>query len=230
MAITPPPQAGEGPVRGPIPMTANEYHLTTDWRFAGTIEEVSDLLSGTKAMARWWRGFVIDLEERAPGDARGVGKVVVLHVKGWLPYELRWSFRVTESHAPHGFSIVAWGDLNGRGTWMLAQDGPDVTVHYDWRITADRPLLRYGSLILKPLFASNHRWAMDRGAEGIRLELARRHATTTEERAAVPLPTRPTVNVPTQYLVGGAALIGTSFALRRRFRRKPHSTEGKMNR
>jgi len=98
-------------------MATNEYHLTTDWRFEGTIEEVSDLLSDSRAMARWWHAFVRELDEREPGDARGIGKVVSLHVKGWLPYKLRWSFRVTESHAPHGFSIEAWGDLNGRNLW-----------------------------------------------------------------------------------------------------------------
>ena len=127
--------------------------------------------------------------------------------------------RVTESHAPHGFSIAASGDFTGRGEWTLAQDGPEAVVHYDWRISADRPLLRYGSPILKPLFVSNHRWAMDRAEEGIRLELARRHATTTEERAAVPLPTRPAVNVPTPYLVGGIAPLGIAFILWRRSRK-----------
>lgn len=197
-------------------MATNEYHLTTDWRFVGAIQEVSDLLSDTTAMARWWRAFIIDLEERAPGDRQGVGKVVALHSKGWLPYELRWSFRVTESHAPYGFSITAWGDLTGRGEWTLAQDGPFVAVHYDWRISADRPLLRYCSFILKPLFAFNHRWAMERGAEGIRLELQRLHATTPEERAAVPLPIRPAGTAPTPYLLGGIALLGIAFIMRRR--------------
>ncbi len=134
---------------------------------------------------------MLELDEREPGDARGIGKVVSLHVKGWLPYKLRWSFRVTESHAPHGFSIEAWGDLNGRGTWTLVQDGPYVNVHYDWRINADRPLLRYLSFALKPLFASNHRWAMARGEEGIRLELQRLHTQTPDERAIIPPPPLP---------------------------------------
>lgn len=203
-------------------MVTNAYHLTTDWRFTGTVQEVSDLLSDTQAMARWWRAFILDLEEREPGDTDGVGKVVALHVKGWLPYELRWSFRVTESHAPHGFSIEAWGDLTGRGQWRLTQDGQYVNVHYDWRINADRPLLRYFSFALKPLFASNHRWAMDRGAEGIRLELARLHATTPEERDIVPLPPAP-ASTPTLYIVGGVALLGVIVVLRRVRREREES-------
>src|SRR5258708_542352 len=146
-------------------MATNEYHLTTDWRFEGTAQEISDLLSDSTAMARWWRAFFLHLDEPEPGDPQGVGKVVPLHVKGWLPYELRWSFRVTESHAPHGFSIEAWGDLNGRGAWTIEQDGVFVNVHYDWRISADQWFLRAFSLALKPLFDSNHRWAMTRGEE-----------------------------------------------------------------
>ena len=46
---------------------------------------------------------------------------------------------------------------------------------YDWRITAEKPLLRLFSPILKPIFGANHRWAMARGEESLRIELARRH-------------------------------------------------------
>jgi hypothetical protein len=207
-----------------VRMAVNEYHLTTDWRLEGSVQEVSDLLGDTAAMARWWRAFVIDLEERDPGDARGVGKIVALHVKGWLPYELRWSFRVTESHAPHGFSIEAWGDLNGRGRWTLEEDGRFVKVHYDWRISADRPLLRYCSFALKPLFASNHRWAMARGAEGIALELQRLHAATEAERAAVPLPPTPGAKRSAPLIACVGALLAMFFVLRRRSRQADEDT------
>ena len=53
----------------------------------------------------------------------------------------------------------------------------DVT--YDWRLRAEKPLLRSLSFLLKPLFEANHRWAMAQGEESLRLELARRRATTT---------------------------------------------------
>ena len=38
-----------------------------------------------------------------------------LLTKGRLPHTLHWFFRVAESHLPHGFSIEAWGDFEGRG-------------------------------------------------------------------------------------------------------------------
>jgi len=57
---------------------------------------------------------------------------------------------VTESRKPHGFSIEAFGDLGGTAVWTLTQDGPDADVVYEWRVRADKPLLRYGSWFFKP--------------------------------------------------------------------------------
>ena len=84
--------------------------------------------------------------EPAPGDAQGVGKVVRLYTKGWLPYTLRWQFRVTESRGLDGFTLESWGDFVGRGIWTFAQDGPFTDIAYDWRIRADKPLLRWLAL------------------------------------------------------------------------------------
>jgi hypothetical protein len=92
----------------------------------------------------------------------------------WLPYTLRWSFRVIESRYPYGFSLEAWGDFEGSGSWTFAQDGEWVDIRYDWKIRADKPLLRVLSFLLKPVFSANHRWAMARGEESLRTELDRR--------------------------------------------------------
>ena len=81
---------------------------------------------------------------------------------------------MTESRAPRGFSLVADGDFVGTGVWTLKQDGDYADVIYDWRIAADKPLLRYGTPIFRPIFAANHRWAMARGLESLELELRRR--------------------------------------------------------
>jgi len=89
---------------------------------------------------------------------------------------LRWQFRVTETNYPHGFALEAWGDFVGSGRWQFEPDGSWVNVMYDWRIRADKPILRYLSFLLKPLFAANHRWAMAQGEKSLRAELARRRA------------------------------------------------------
>jgi hypothetical protein len=131
--------------------------------------------------------------------------VIDLHTKGWLPYTVRWQFCVTDVHRPHGFALEAWGDFAGRGEWRFVENGPWVEITYDWRVRAEKPLLRSLSFALRPLFAANHRWAMARGEQSLKLELARRHALSQAERDLIPLPPGPTTASPVPLLLGGTA-------------------------
>jgi hypothetical protein len=173
-------------------MQSNDYHFVTCWRLEGSIDEISDILGDAEGLVRWWPSVYLDVKMVEKGDEKGVGKVISLFTKGWLPYTLRWSFKVVESNAPHGWRIEAIGDFVGRGVWTLEQDGPIALVTYDWRITAEKRLLRFLSFLLKPIFAKNHQWAMRMGEESLRLELLRRHAQTAEARARIPPPPGPT--------------------------------------
>src|SRR3984885_10705844 len=149
-------------------MSANEYHFVSHWHVESTIEEVSDVLDNAPDLVRWWPSVYLSVKQSEPGGT------VELLTKGRLPYTLHWFFRVTESHLPHGFSIEAWGDFEGRGTWTFEQDGPFVNITYDWRIRAEKPLLRYLSFALKPVFRANQRWATAPGEESLKAELGRR--------------------------------------------------------
>jgi hypothetical protein len=141
-----------------------------------TVSEVADILKKSTELPRWWPSVYLDVQELSPGDKDGIGKVVSLHTRGWLPYTLRWQFRVTESRYPNGYTLEASGDFDGRGIWTFEQEDKWVNVVYDWRIRADKPLLKSLSFLLKPLFSANHRWAMSRGEESLKLELLRRRA------------------------------------------------------
>ena len=173
-------------------MAGNDYHFITHWRVESTPEEVSEILENAVDLVRWWPSAYLKVEVLEPGDERGVGKLVKLHTKGWLPYTLRWQFRVTEARYPNGFTLQALGDFEGRGIWTFEQDGSQVNITYDWKIGTRKPLLNALSFLLKPLFAANHRWAMARGLESLKLELARRHARSPEDAALVPPPPPPT--------------------------------------
>ena len=155
-------------------MSANEYHFVTGWRVESTVEEVSSVLGEPAELPRWWPSVYLAAREIEHGSENGIGRVVELHTKGRLPYTLHWFFRVTESRRPFGFSLQAWGDFDGTGIWTFAQEGRFVNITYDWRIRAEKPLLRYLSFLLKPVFSANHRWAMARGEESLTAELARR--------------------------------------------------------
>ena len=168
---------------------APEYAFLTHWRLRATAQEVYDVLEDPFGLARWWPSVYLSVAELKPGDPNtNAGRVIGLHTKGWLPYTLRWNFTVIEATPPTGFRLVAHGDFEGTGVWTLKQDGEFVDVTYDWRISAEKPLLRYGSVALRPFFAANHRWAMAKGLESLELELKRRRATTDEERKAIPAP------------------------------------------
>ena len=192
-------------------MPDSRYHFLTEWRVEGTCGEVADILGDPLALARWWPSVYLRVDEIVPPDARGVGRRVVLLTKGWLPYTLRWEFEVVESRYPHGFTIVAQGDFDGRGVWTFEHNGRFVAVRYDWRLRAEKPLLRRLSFVLKPLFEANHRWAMAQGETSLKLELARRRATSDAERLAVPAPPAP-VTFAGVALLAGAAIIGGGLA------------------
>lgn len=172
-------------------MPANEYAFVTRWRVHSSCQEISDILSDAPDLVRWWPSVYLDVRERQPGDANSIGKVVELYTKGWLPYTLRWQFCVTENRQPHGFSLEATGDFVGRGDWTFQQDGEWVDVIYHWRVRADKPILRYLSFIMKPIFAANHHWAMRKGEESLKLELQRRRVAP-QAQSKIPDPPGPT--------------------------------------
>jgi hypothetical protein len=197
-----------------------DYHFITHWRVECTAKEVSDILGNAPDLVRWWPSVYLDVQELEIGDERGIGKVIDLYTKGWLPYTLRWQFRVTESNYPHGSTLVATGDFDGRGIWTFEERDGWTDITYDWKIRADKPLLKYGSFLMKPLFSANHRWAMAKGEESLKLELARRRARTPQERAAIPAPPPPTTSSPVPMLAATAAGMGLLFLGARRLARR----------
>jgi hypothetical protein len=169
-------------------MALNDYHFITRWRIHATLKEVADVITDADRLAQWWPAVYLGVTETATGDETGLGKEIDLYTKGWLPYTLRWTLQVTEPITTTGYALTASGDLIGNGRWKFVQDGPEVVITYDWRVSASKPLLRRMTWLLRPMFAANHRWAMARGEQSLGLELRRRRAGTEAERRRVPPP------------------------------------------
>jgi len=184
----------------------NEYHFVTTWRVQGTTGEVADVLRNPLDLARWWPAVYLAVKELEPPDEQGLNQRVRLHTKGWLPYTLRWDLRVTSSRYPEHFAIEATGDFVGRGVWTITQDGGFVNATYDWRISAEKPLLKVLEPLMRPLLEANHRWAMKQGEESLKLELLRRRATTPEGCRDVPPPPGP-IDYAAVGIVAGAAVL-----------------------
>ena len=184
----------------------NEYHFVTTWRVHGTTGEVADVLRNPLDLARWWPAVYLAVKELEPPDEQGLNQRVRLHTKGWLPYTLRWDLRVTSSRYPEHFAIEATGDFVGRGVWTFTQDGGFVNATYDWRIRAEKPLLKVLEPLMRPLLEANHRWAMKQGEESLKLELLRRRATTPEGYRDVPPPPGP-IDYAAVGIVAGAGVL-----------------------
>lgn len=179
---------------------SNEYHLVTRWRLPATPDELAEILfRDPEDLMRWWPSVYLRVRLLGAGDEHGVGARVALFTKGFLPYTLRWQFRVTEADLPTLLRLDSEGDFIGRGIWRLTAlcaedgaDGPLTEVEYDWSIRAEKGLLRTLSPILKPVFDANHAWAMRQGERSIRLEVARRRTTDPAVLAMLPPPPGPT--------------------------------------
>jgi hypothetical protein len=198
-------------------LSTNDYHFVSRWRVQGNTREVYDILADATALPTWWPSLYRHVAELQPGGPDQVGKVINLEARGgWLPYTLRWFFAVTDSDPPHGFGLRAWGDFDGTGRWTLAQDGAWVDVTYDWRIKAEKPLLKHTSALLRPLFAVNHGWAMKRGEDSLRLEVLRRRTQGNGQRLAIPPPPGPApiATLPAPLLLA-AGLLTVAFMFRR---------------
>lgn len=185
-------------------MSVHDYHFVTRWQVVGTVREVADVLGNPRELPRWWPSVYLEAEELLPGGDGGVGKVVRVLTKGWLPYTLSWQFRVTQSRYPFGFTLEAAGDLQGRGIWTFEQDEAWVLITYDWRIEVRRPLLRALAPLLRPAFAANHRWAMRQGERSLSIELERRRAAPGERNLRIPPP--PAGNSAVALLLAAAGL------------------------
>ena len=155
-------------------MPGNYYHFVTPWHINAPVEDIWPLISDATTFSRWWPKVFLEItpldDDPGPGKA---GRRLDFHTKGWLPYHLRWTGRVTEVDPPRRLVIQAAGDFNGRAIWNLAPEASGTLVMLDWEISADMPFLRYFSPVFRPLFEWNHRWSMAQGEEGLRAELQR---------------------------------------------------------
>jgi hypothetical protein len=170
-------------------MASNEYQFVTRWRVRGTPEAVYDTLTDAPGLARWWPAVYLDVTDVSNA---GEESVYEMYTTGLLPYTLRWRLHPVERTPHERIELEASGDLVGRGVWTITADGSWTEVTYEWRVRANKPLLRWFSWLVRPIFAANHHWAMAKGEESLRRELAYRRAPTAGARARLPLPPEPT--------------------------------------
>jgi uncharacterized protein YndB with AHSA1/START domain len=136
---------------------AAEYVFVDEWDVDAPQERVFDALSDSRTYPEWWTPIYKEVEAEGPAE---VGHVSKQRFKAKLPYTLSTTSRIVSMDRPNRFEVDVDGDLRGHGTWTLTPNEGKVHVRFDWKVLADRPLLRYLTPLLRPLFRWNHNEAI----------------------------------------------------------------------
>jgi uncharacterized protein YndB with AHSA1/START domain/quercetin dioxygenase-like cupin family protein len=161
---------------------SGEYLFVDEWDVAAPPQAVFDALADARTYPTWWTPVYIDVDAEGPP---ALGKVSRQHFKGRLPYHLHTTSTITRLEPPHVVQGDVEGDLRGRGTWTLTPTATGTHVRFDWRVFADRPLLRTLTPALRPLFRWNHDWAIARAMDGLE-SYARRTTANAPKTAVLP--------------------------------------------
>ena len=143
----------------------SEYVFLDEWDVEAPQEAVFEALADAGTYPQWWTPVYIAVDVDGPPQ---VGCVSRHEFKGQLPYHLNTTSEIVRYEPPREFEVVVEGDLRGRGVWTLSETGDGrVHVRFDWRVFADRALLRYLTPVLRPIFRWNHNWSVKRAIEGL---------------------------------------------------------------
>jgi uncharacterized protein YndB with AHSA1/START domain/quercetin dioxygenase-like cupin family protein len=154
-----------GESRPALPRLASrEYVFVDEWDVAAPVESVFAAIADARSYPAWWKPVYLDVE--SDGEP-AVGKASRQHFKGRLPYHLRTRSVITRLEPPYVIGADVDGDLRGTGLWTLTDTDGGTHVRFDWRVHADRMLLRLLTPVLRRALRWNHAWAIARAREGL---------------------------------------------------------------
>lgn len=145
---------------------APAYRFLDRWLIAAPIDRVYEVIGDPLGYERWWTEFVIRATGD-PGEPRP-GKRNELLVKAYLPYKVEFGLEVLEAERPRRVFSRLSKDFDGTGEWTLRETAEGTEATLDWRPSVNHPLIKYLTPVLRPLFRSNHTWAMRRGERQLR--------------------------------------------------------------
>jgi quercetin dioxygenase-like cupin family protein/uncharacterized protein YndB with AHSA1/START domain len=153
-----------------------EYVFIDEWHVDAPPDPVFDALADATTYPKWWKPVYLEATTDGPPE---LGRTSLQHFKGRLPYHLHTRSTITRFERPAAVGADVVGDLRGRGLWTLTPRDGGTDVRFDWRVYAEKPIVRALTPVLRPLFRWNHAWAIARAREGLE-PYARRHAAKSE--------------------------------------------------
>ena len=157
-------------------MPASAYRFIEHWSIPGfSPSQVYEVLCDARLLPEWWKGVYLEATPEDESMPPRVGGRTRVKARGFLPYRLRMTLEATALEPGKVVEVRSYGDLEGVWRATLLPEGDGTRVEIDENVTAQKPLIRVLSPLLKPLFAWNHYWTTPRGEAGLRAYLANRH-------------------------------------------------------
>jgi len=136
---------------------AGEYVFVDEWDVDAPQERVFDALADARTYPDWWTPIYKEVRSDGPPE---VGRASTQRFSAKLPYTLETVSTIDSMERPNAFEVDVVGDLRGHGAWTFEPRDGKVHVRFDWRVHADRALLRYLTPLLRPVFRWNHNEAI----------------------------------------------------------------------
>jgi hypothetical protein len=168
-------------------LRSNVYEFSEQWHIKNVNPaDVCDILADMRLLPEWWRGVYLEAKP-IDWDTPRVGNRTQVMARGFLPMRHRCVLELSR-WSPNLVEFRTYGDLEGVWTGVLSAQGADTRVDVEWRVIANKPIVRLLSPLLRPLFEMNHKWTNARAEVGMRNFVSRIPPTPharTATRAAV---------------------------------------------
>lgn len=154
-------------------MASNVYHFEEHWTIPdATPAEVWRVIADANILPEWWRGVYLESEPLGHYTKPEVGARFRVKARGFLPYKLRFILECTNLEPDRMVEVKATGDFIGVWRAVVAPYDNGARVDTNWQVSVEKPLIRWLSPLLKPVFVWNHRWTTPRGENGLRAYIA----------------------------------------------------------
>ncbi len=148
----------------------SNYNFTTIWKFKAPVEAVWNEIKRMDAWPIWWE-YVTKVELLRQGDADEIGSIRRITWKTALPYSLTFDSELMEMERYKRMEGRAFGELEGKGTWLFSHESGLTTVQYDWQVNTTKFWMNLLAPIARPIFAWNHDKVMEAGYVGLKNRL-----------------------------------------------------------
>jgi hypothetical protein len=151
-------------------MKNNYYKFITHWQIKAPLNDVWHAIYESTEWPAWWKGMQ-SVKIIEPNDSNGINGIREYTWKSILPYTLSFKMKITAKEDFKFLQGVAFGELEGYGTWLFMEEHGVTKVQYNWIVKTNKAWMNQFAFLLKPLFKINHDIIMKWGARGLAKKL-----------------------------------------------------------